>query len=324
MSVQDLITKYTQWESSSIKYGPVKTNSRGGKSIPILDKNGNNLTLRFPLTFCWGINENEDESSGRKKYSVSIQYPSEGFGTKGTNLIFQKMKEFQEAFINDAVSNSKEWFNKKMSREVVEALCCPMLKYPYVKGTKDPDYSRSPTTTLKIGFYEGVFNIKIHDMAGNNVFGSKTELGDRTFDSFIPKGSHIAPIVQCKGVWFVGGKFGVSFQIVQTMVKLPIRIQDHDECLIELDDDEKEELNNLKKKDEKTAQEQTKSAYGLDDDDEEEEIDDVAVEDSDADETVEGEVKQELEDQIETEPEPEPEKPKRKRVKKKVMATKTA
>lgn len=331
MSVQDLITKYSEWETKRIKYGPVKTNPRGGKSIPILDKNGNNLTLRFPLIFCWGTNENEDESSGRKKYSLSIQYPSEGFGTKGTNLVFKKMKEFQETFIDDAVTNSKDWFNKKMSREVVEALFCPMLKYPYVKGTKDPDYSRSPTTNLKISFYDGVFNIKIHDMNGNIVFGSKTELGDRSFESLIPKASHVAPIIQCKGVWFVGGKFGVSFQIVQTMVRLPIRIQDHDECLIELDDDEKEELSSLNKKDEKTAQEQAGAEYGLDEDDDEEEIDDVAVEDSDADENVEDEVKQELESQVEAEaeaepePEPEPEeKPKRKRVKKRVVATKTA
>lgn len=318
MSVQDLITKYSQWNSSNIKYGAVKTDARGGKNIPILDDSKNKLTIQCPLSFSWGTNKNVDEGSGRISYNIPLQYPSEGYGTKSTNLFFEKMKKFEEKFIEDAVKHSKEWFNKKMTREVVEALFCPILKYPYVKGTKDPDYSRSPTTNLKVPFYDGKFGITIHDITGELIFGSKSELGDRQFENFIPKTSHIAPIIQCKGVWFIGGRFGVSFQVIQTMVRQPIRLQGQDKCYVKLDEEDLEELNTLDKKDETNVEKQ-----GLDDD-EEDEVDDVAVDDSDADDNVQDEVKQELDAHVKDEEEAEPEKPKRKRVKKKVVATKTS
>lgn len=311
MSVYKLITKYSEWESSSISYGAVKTNPRGGKNIPVLDVNKNYLTIQGPLTFTYGTNKIVDETSGRESFNIAMQHPSEGYGSKSSHLFYEKVKAFEDKFLDDAVKNSKEWFNKQMSREVIEALYSPILKYPYIKGTKDRDYSRAPTQSVKFSYYDGKFNVKLHDMEGGPIFNSKTEL-DKPFEELIPRGSHIAPIIQCKGVWFVGGKFGVSFQVVQAVIKVPERIQDHDECLVRLDDDDLEEAKKITKREKEALNKQV--------DDEDDEIDDVAVDDSepDEDENVGDEVKQELESQVEPEPEV---KPKRKRVKKKVVAS---
>lgn len=315
MSVYKLITKYSDWESYDIKYGAVKTNPRGGKNISILDKSNNYLTIQGPLTFTYGTNKIVDETSGRESFNIAMQHPSEGYGSKSSHSFYEKVKAFEDRFLDDAVKNSKEWFNKQMSREVIEALYSPILKYPYVKGTKDRDYSRAPTQSLKFSYYDGKFSVKLHDMEGNPIFNSKTELGNKQFEDLIPRGSHIAPIIQCKGVWFVGGKFGVSFQVIQAVVKVPERIQDHDECLVRLDDDDLADAKQIVKK-EREALEAN--------DEEDDEIDDVAVDDSDAEENnIEDDVKHELESQVEDEEEPEPEpevKPKRKRVKKKVVA----
>lgn len=311
MSVYKLITKYSEWESSNISYGAVKTNPRGGKNIPVLDVNKNYLTIQGPLTFTYGTNKIVDETSGRESFNITMQHPSEGYGSKSSHLFYEKVKAFEDKFLDDAVKNSKEWFNKQMSREVIEALYSPILKYPYIKGTKDRDYSRAPTQSAKFSYYDGKFNVKLHDMEGRPIFNSKTEL-DKPFEELIPRGSHIAPIIQCKGVWFVGGKFGVSFQVVQAVIKVPERIQDHDECLVRLDDDDLEEAKKITKREKEALNKQLE--------DEDDEIDDVAVDDSEPDEeeNVGDEVKQELESQVEPEPEV---KPKRKRVKKKVVAS---
>ena len=196
-----------------------------------------------------------------------------------------------------------------------------MLKYPYIKGTKDPDYSRSPTTNIKIPYYDQKFNVELYDMNGELLFGPKSEIGDRSFEDFIPKSSYIAPIIQCKGIWFVGGKFGVSFQLLQTVVRQPISIQGS--CFVSLTNDDKRTLESINKKDEQ---------IGLDDedeevDDEDEEVDDVAVEDSDEEvHQLQEEIKDEVKEELKAVVEEPVEKPKKKRtikgVKRKVAVSK--
>ena len=56
--------------------------------------------------------EIEDENTGNFKYDVALQ-----FGDKLDDHFKEKLKELQEKILNDAVSNSKQWFGRKMSKE---------------------------------------------------------------------------------------------------------------------------------------------------------------------------------------------------------------
>ena len=78
---------------------------------------------------------------------MSLQFPSEGYASESMQKFFSNMQAFQDKLLDSAVKNSKDWFGKaKMTREVLEALMTPMLKYPKDKETGEPDMTRSPTT----------------------------------------------------------------------------------------------------------------------------------------------------------------------------------
>jgi len=299
----ELITNYENWQPSKITYGSVKVNARGGKSVKIMDEKKNTLMLNTPLIMTWGVNEIHDDSSGRTSYNMSIQYPSNDYGSNATRNFFEKMKEFEDKILNDAVKHSKEWFGKNHTREVLEALYSPILKYPKIKGTEDPDMTRAPTTRIKIPYWENKFNVELYDVNRVPLYRPGDHISE-SFESFIPKASHVALVVQCNGFWFVGGKFGVSFNMVQAIVKKPTRVQGN--CYVSLNANDMQELVNIEnretEKNNNSRQEEIDDVQVDDDDD-----DDVQVDDDDD--------VQVNDDEPEPEPEPEPEeKPKKKRV----------
>ena len=300
----DLITSFDAFVPSSVSYGAPRTNARGGKSIKIQDARKNTLILSTPLILTWGANKMVDDDTGRVSYNLSIQFPNEQYENKSTREFFDKMKQFESNVLDECVKNSKEWFGKtKMSREVAEALFTPILKYPKDKVTGEPDYDRAPTMRIKIPYWEGKFNVELYDTDRTPIFTPDTDLEGRSFESLIPKASHIAAAIQCNGLWFAAGKFGVTWQLAQAIVRRPIRLQGG--CFLSMNSDDHKTLDQVALREAETSA----SAEVAD------EIDTMAsntnVEDSD----------DEKESEAEPEPEPKPVvKKKRRVVKKKVAA----
>ena len=258
---QELITNYDNFTASSISYGAPRTNARGGKSIKILDAKNNTLVLNTPLILTWGINKLVDDDTGRVSYNLALQYPSDGYGSDATKSFFEKMKAFESKILDDAVTHSKAWFNKpKMSREVAEALFTPMLKYPKDKATGEPDYSRAPTSRIKIPYWEGKFNTELYNIDETPIYQPGMELGSTQFETLIPKASHIAAAIQCNGIWFAAGKFGVTWQLVQAIVRRPVRIQGA--CFVKLSSVDHEEIENISRREaEESARTEVQSEF---------------------------------------------------------------
>ena len=222
----DLITAFDDFTVSSVSYGAPRTNARGGKSIKVLDGNKNTLILSTPLILTWGVNKMVDEDTGRVSYNMSLQFPSDNYSNEATSEFFEKMKDFESKILDDAVKNSKEWFGKsKMSREVAEALFTPLLKYPKDKMSGEPDYSRAPTLRVKIPYWEGKFNTELYDTEQNAIFTPDMDMTGKSFETFVPKASHVVAAIQCGGLWFAAGKFGVTWQLTQAIVRRPVRLQ---------------------------------------------------------------------------------------------------
>jgi hypothetical protein len=244
---QELITSFTDFIPSSVSYGAPRTNARGGKSIKFLDSKKNTLVLSTPLILTWGINKNVDDDTGRISYNMALQFPSDKYANDDTSKFFEDMKELESKVLDDAVTHSKEWFNKsKMSREVAEALFYPILKYPKDKVSGEPDYSRAPTMRVKIPYWEGKFNVELYDTDQKMLFNSSTDLTSTSFESFIPKTSHVVAAIQCNGLWFAGGKFGVTWNLIQAMVRRPIRIQGG--CFLNLSSTDKAQVENISRR----------------------------------------------------------------------------
>ena len=151
---------------------------------------------------------------------MSLQFPKEEYKTEATSKFLENMKSF-ETKLKQSIKNSKEWMNKaKMTSEVCDALWTPMLKYPkYPEGHDNAgefDYSRPPTLRLKVPYWEGEYKIELYDTQSKPLFPNDkgvlpTEL--------VPKSVDIATVIQCGGLWFANGKFGVTWKLFQGVVK---------------------------------------------------------------------------------------------------------
>ena len=288
-------------------YTKPKVNASGGKSVGVLNANTKKgLYVSTPLMLTWGINEYVDEQTGKRTYDMSLQFPNEEYKTEATSKFLENMKSFEAKLKADAIKNSKEWMNKpKMTAEVCDALWTPMLKYPkYPEGHEnagDFDYTRAPTLRLKVPYWEGEYKIELYDTQSKPLFPNDkgvlpTEL--------VPKGIDIATVIQCGGLWFANGKFGVTWKLFQGVVKP--RASMKGKCLVKLSETDRATL-------ERSEPEGEETSVGVkmadDTDDEEEEM---------VEETAEAEP------EPEQEPEPEPEPapaPKKKVVRKKTVAT---
>ena len=263
-----LITEYSDFEASGVSYGAPKTNARGGKSIRILDSNKNTLILQTPLMLTWGAQKMVDDDTGRVSYSMSLQFPSEEYSNDEQEHFLEKVKEFENKVLDDCVTHAKEWFGKsKMSREVAEALFTPLLRYPKDKTTGEPDYSRAPTMKVKIPYWEGKFNVELYDVDGEPIFSPEMELGEGDFETMIPKTARTVSAIQCNGIWFAAGKFGVTWQLKQAVVKRPVKLQGR--CFIKLSDSDKKQLDTSNTNEDTSNQEYNEDNTNVEDTDNE-------------------------------------------------------
>jgi len=220
----DTIIDGTQLNVNNIKYSAPKANSSGGKSINILNKATNSgLRLTTPVMLTWGACDFVDPNTnkGNGKYEMALQFPSEEYKTDDASLFLTKMIELEEKIKEDAFTNSKEWFGKVMkSREVIDALYTPMLKYSKDKNTGEPDMNKAPTLRVKLPIWEGVWKCEIYDEEGKRLFPSNANPQITPID-FIQKGINVGSLLQCGGIWFANGKFGVTWKLIQAMVQAP-------------------------------------------------------------------------------------------------------
>ena len=267
MASEGLIVSGASYDANRLmKYNKPKVDSRGGKNVGILNsESGKSTAVSTPLMLTWGINEWPSDTGGPSKYDMSLQFPAAEYASAAASSFLENMKAFEEKLKNDAVKNSKEWFGKaSMSREVVDALFSPMLRYPKNQDTGEPDTTRAPTLKVKIPYWDGKFNCEIYDMNDNTLFPNEDD-ESATPLSLIQKGSNVAVIIQNAGIWFAGGKFGTTWKLVQCVVKPKATIRG--KCHIRLDDEEKEKLDS--QKDSSDSEEQVQNTNVDDSDDEE-------------------------------------------------------
>ena len=207
-------------------YTKVKANPNGRKQIGILNnQNKKSLYVSTPLMLTWGVNVYTDEKTGAiTSYDMALQFPNDEYNNPDCVAFLKNMQALEQRVKTDAIANSKEWLNKnKLVPDAVDALWSPMLKYPKDKATDEADYSRPPTLKLKIPFWEGEFkNVELYNDKQEQVFPKLTPSEEDEPDDirpFIVKGSNVATIIQCGGIWVANGKFGVTWKLFQAVVK---------------------------------------------------------------------------------------------------------
>jgi hypothetical protein len=280
-----LITKAKNFDGSLHTYDEPVVDTRGGKSVRTKYQT-QPLNIQIPWMLTWGVNKWEDDNSDRCKYDASLQFDPHKSDTQQKFL--DEMKRFEEKIKQDAVINSKKWFGKKMTYDVVDALMFPILRFPKNKESGEPDESRNPTLKLKVPFWEGRFNVEVYDVNKKPLYlppaygkeGSGNQAPDQdnsaTPVDFIPKGSYVKGIIRCNGLWFVGGKFGVTWQMLQMNSRPPVRIVGSGKCAIDDDSDDEDFLEELAAKEEqdqiKQEVEEEVSAQAVESDDDDDDV----------------------------------------------------
>jgi len=223
------------------KYAKVKINNSGGKSVGILNAaSGTVLHVQTPLMLTWGVNENTDKKTGEiQSYTMALQFPSDEYKTPQISKFFAAMQQFEAKIKRDAIANSKEWFGKAMSAEVIGAIFTPMLYYSKNPQTGEPDLSKNPTLKVKLPFYDGEWKgIEIYDTENTTLFPGNSD--GKTPKDIIIKGSDVSLIMTCGGLWFAGGAFGVTWRLFQAVLKPKASLRG--KCHIVLDEDEQKRI----------------------------------------------------------------------------------
>ena len=227
---------------TDMKYTKPKVNSVGGRSVGIVNsKTSTVLNLSSPLMLTWGVQDFTDEKSGKVSYDLALQFPNDGFETPATKKFLANIAAFEKRIKEDAITNSKEWFSKpKMTSDAVDALWTPILKYPKNKDTLEADTTRAPTLKVKLPFWDGQWKeLELYDVDMQPIFPDASNPALSPKD-LIAKGSHIAVSIQCGGIWFANGKFGVTWKLFQAIVKPKMSLKG--KCHIKLDEDEKTKI----------------------------------------------------------------------------------
>jgi hypothetical protein len=239
---QPIVLDVNSWVPDAIRFTPPKVNDKQGKSINILStQTGRGLHISSPLMTTWGISDFVDPTTGVSdgKYSISLTFPNNEYATKNSTTFLDKIKSFEEAILKEAVNNSELWWGEKLTLDILKYSFFPILKYPKIKGTKKADMTKSPTLSAKVPFYEkeNRWNVELYDTTGNLIFPCEND--ELTPSHFVPKLSNVACVLQCGGIWIGGKGWGVTWKLVQAVVKPKEVVSVFGKCHINLSEEDK-------------------------------------------------------------------------------------
>lgn len=236
-SAQAMIQGHLFNPETDIKYSKCKVNASGGKSVGIYNsQTGQSLYVGTPLLMTWGLQEYTDEKTGKVSYEMSLQFPNDDFATDETRAFLKSMADFETKLKVDALANSKDWFAKpKMTLDAIDALFTPILKFPMDKATCERDSTKKPTMRIKVPFWQGKWEgVEIYDANRSHLFPC-ADPNVSPMD-IITKLSHVKAMIQCGGIWFANGKFGITWRFVQCMIRP--RVSMHGKCHLSLSSSE--------------------------------------------------------------------------------------
>lgn len=229
-----IVLSSVEWVPSKIKYMPPKVNDRGGKAINMIsDQSKRSLHISTPMMMTWGISDfigDNGESDG--KFSMSLNFPNQEYAKPATDQFLQKLKDFENQILDDAVKNSELWWGEEMSREVCKHTFFPFLKYTKNKDTKKIDPTKPPSIRAKVPYYDGRWAVEIYDTQMNKIFPCENE--NLTPMDFVQKLSQVACVLQCGGIWIGGKGWGLTWKLIQCVVKPREIVSVYGKCHIQL------------------------------------------------------------------------------------------
>jgi len=215
----------TNIDTSVLSYSAPKANPSGGKVVNLYNKHFKEyITIATPLLLTWGAQEGMDQAKNPTgKFTMSLQFPSADYSNPDAEAFLNSIRAVEAKIKADALTYSKEWFGKSItSPDVMDEKFNVMLRHPKKeKGSIEPDLTKSPTLTIKVPCWKGVWQSEIYDEDGNPLFlKGKTPSHVTPLDFLKPK-THVICLIQSAGLWFVNGKVSITWNLKQAIVQKP-------------------------------------------------------------------------------------------------------
>jgi len=191
----------------------------------------------------WGVSDYVDEKGESDgKFSISLNFPNEEYKTDSTEQFLEKLKAFEEQLLDDAVNNSRLWWgeDEKLERSVVKHSYFPFLKYSKNRETKKIDYSKPPCIRAKVPYYDGKWGVEIYDTKSNLIFPCENQ--HMTPRDLIPSLSSVACVLNCNGIWIGGKGWGLTWKLIQCVVKPRVVQSVYGKCHINLSVEDRDVL----------------------------------------------------------------------------------
>ncbi len=204
---------------AKLTISPIKTSEIGSKSAYV-NYDGGKLILQTAaeMTIPYGLNVFKDgPKADNPDYSIDVSF--KGYDAAGAVKTYHDaLTEFDNFILAEAYKNRVAWFkNANMTKEVIQAFYTPTIKVARDKEGNLKPYP--PTQKIKLRKISGDFESKIYDSNGKRLTDP--------IDELLVKQSAVTVIIECGGLWFAGGKFGVTWRAKQIMInKSPERLSD--------------------------------------------------------------------------------------------------
>jgi len=187
-----------------------KRQSVGKKAF--LNYNGERLRLQSAseMKVPFGLSVYTAEGGGQAKHSINLSF--NGYQQEGeVKSFYDAVSSLDAAVIDQAVANSKAWFGKQLSREVIQAFYTPSIKFG-----KDSSKDYPPTIKLNLRRSGDTYETKFYDLTGKPYRGIPV-------DEMLGKGALVTALIEASDIWIAGsGKFNIRWNVSQIIVhKVP-------------------------------------------------------------------------------------------------------
>jgi len=186
-----------------------------GAKMSYVNYNGdkNKLTFQTPsLPSPFGMNE-FDNKQGTIKYSIDLALS--GYEEEGSkvNDFYKALAEIDEYMIETATRNTKLWFKKDFTREIVAANYTPCLKFSRDKEGNRSSYPPNIKLNLRKKRDSDEFETVVFD-AKSRTDPNALPITGVPFKDLLQRRSEFTCLIECVSVWFAGDKFGLSWRAV--------------------------------------------------------------------------------------------------------------
>lgn len=196
---------FSSFDPTAIKFSGLEKNKKGGKvvflNLPDATGTKHRITIQTPTVHVpFGVTPYQEATTGEiQSYSIDMSFRGYDSDPRIAEFL-DKMRLLDNLLLDAAVENSKEWFGKQMSRDIVSEFYRHLIKEP-----TNPQYAP-------------VMKAKVQIINGDPQAAFFTEQRAPCTIDYIAKGSTLKMIIELDRLWFVNKNFGATWRVLQVAV----------------------------------------------------------------------------------------------------------